>query len=98
MTFTLIFILLFYFSAVYKQRKEDKKAVLPPIMPDLELATLREIPRGNFVQSNALYASSLHNDHDDSMLPKIRRDQITLAKFLGSGAFGEVRILIKFNY
>lgn len=60
-------------------------------MSDVELATLREIPRGNFIQSNALYASSLQNDQDHSSLPKIRRDQITLAKFLGSGAFGEVR-------
>lgn len=74
---------------MYRQRKEDKKAVLPPLVSDVELATLREIPRGNFVQSNALYASTLQNDPDDSTLPKIRREQITLAKFLGSGAFGE---------
>lgn len=77
-------------SAVYRQRKDDKTAVLPPLVSDVELATLREIPRGNFVQSNALYASTLQNDPDDSTLPKIRREQITLAKFLGSGAFGEV--------
>lgn len=32
----------------------------------------------------------MQNDPDDSMLPKIKREQITLAKFLGSGAFGEV--------
>ena len=61
-------------------------------MSDVELATLREIPRGNFVQSNALYASTLQNDPDDSALPKIRQEQITLAKFLGSGAFGKVRV------
>lgn len=79
-----------YFLCLYRQRKEDKKAVLPPLVSDVELATLREIPRGNFVQSNALYASTLQNDSDDSTLPKIRREQITLAKFLGSGAFGEV--------
>lgn len=64
--------------------------MLPPLVSDVELATLREIPRGNFVQSNALYASTLQTDPDDSTLPKIRREQITLAKFLGSGAFGEV--------
>ncbi|XP_011637649.1 proto-oncogene tyrosine-protein kinase ROS isoform X2 [Pogonomyrmex barbatus] len=75
---------------LYRQHKEDKKAVLPPIVSDVELATLREIPRGNFVQSNALYASTLQNDPDDSALPKIRQEQITLAKFLGSGAFGKV--------
>lgn len=78
---------------MYRQRKEDKKTILPPIVSDVELATLREIPRGNFVQSNALYASTIQNNPDDSALPKIRRDQITLAKFLGSGAFGEVTII-----
>lgn len=75
---------------VYRQRKDDKKVVLSPIVSDVELATLREIPRSNFVQPNALYASTMQNDPDDSMLPKIKREQITLAKFLGSGAFGEV--------
>ncbi|XP_043257692.1 proto-oncogene tyrosine-protein kinase ROS isoform X3 [Colletes gigas] len=80
----------YFLCPVYRQRKEDKKAVLPPLVSDVELATLQEIPRGNFVQSNALYASTLQNDSDDSTLPKIRREQITLAKFLGCGAFGEV--------
>nr|XP_012141859.1 PREDICTED: proto-oncogene tyrosine-protein kinase ROS isoform X2 [Megachile rotundata] len=80
----------YFLCPLYRQRKEDKKAVLPPLVSDVELATLREIPRGNFVQSNALYASTLQTDSDDSTLPKIRREQITLAKFLGSGAFGEV--------
>ncbi|XP_011346152.2 proto-oncogene tyrosine-protein kinase ROS isoform X2 [Ooceraea biroi] len=79
-----------YFFFLYRQRKEDKKAILPPIVPGVELATLREMPRGNFVQSNVLYASTLQCDPDDSALPKIRQDQITLAKFLGSGAFGKV--------
>jgi len=83
---------------VYRQRKEDKKAVLPPIVSDVELATLREIPRGNFVQSNALYASTLQNDPDDTALPKIRQEQITLAKFLGSGAFGKVKYLSFFFF
>ncbi|KAI4491041.1 hypothetical protein M0802_010458 [Mischocyttarus mexicanus] len=79
-----------YFLCPYRQRKDDKKAVLSPIVSDVELATLREIPRSNFVQPNALYVSTMQNDPDDSMLPKIKREQITLAKFLGSGAFGEV--------
>lgn len=76
-----------------RQRKEVKKSILPPVVSDVELATLREIPRGNFVQSNALYVSSSQNDHDDLMLPKIRGDQLKSDKFLGSGAFGEVFIL-----
>ncbi|XP_023290821.1 proto-oncogene tyrosine-protein kinase ROS isoform X2 [Orussus abietinus] len=87
---TIMLLCFCYFLCLYRQRKEDKKAVLPPVMSDVELATLREIPRGNFVQSNALYASAIQNDSDDLALPKIRREQITLAKFLGSGAFGEV--------
>ncbi|XP_018353318.1 PREDICTED: proto-oncogene tyrosine-protein kinase ROS isoform X2 [Trachymyrmex septentrionalis] len=87
---TIMFVCFCYFFCLYRQRKEDKKTVLPPIVSDVELATLREIPRGNFVQSNALYASTLQNDPDDSALPKIRQEQITLAKFLGSGAFGKV--------
>ncbi|KAL2717170.1 proto-oncogene tyrosine-protein kinase ROS isoform X4 [Vespula squamosa] len=74
-----------YFLCLYRQRKDDKKVVLSPIVSDVELATLREIPRSNFVQPNALYASTMQNDPDDSMLPKIKREQITLAKFLGSG-------------
>lgn len=57
----------------------------------MELATLREIPRGNFIQSNALYGpSTLQVSQDDEMLPKLKRDQIILSRFLGSGAFGEV--------
>ncbi|XP_012234446.2 proto-oncogene tyrosine-protein kinase ROS isoform X2 [Linepithema humile] len=87
---TIMLVCFCYFFCLYRQRKEDKKAVLPPIVSDVELATLREIPRGNFVQSNALYASTLQNDPDDTALPKIRQEQITLAKFLGSGAFGKV--------
>ncbi|XP_033362153.1 proto-oncogene tyrosine-protein kinase ROS isoform X1 [Bombus vosnesenskii] len=87
---TFIICFCYFRCPVYRQCKDDKTAVLPPLVSDVELATLREIPRGNFVQSNALYASTLQNDPDDSTLPKIRREQITLAKFLGSGAFGEV--------
>lgn len=75
----------------YRQRKEDKKAILSPRISIIELPTLREIPRGNFVQTNALYCPlTLQCDNDDMMLPKIKRDQIILNRFLGSGAFGEV--------
>lgn len=55
--------------------------------PDVELATLRELPRRGVHSTNILYVPSA-NPADD--LPHIRRDQITLTKFLGSGAFGEV--------
>ncbi|XP_008552558.1 proto-oncogene tyrosine-protein kinase ROS isoform X3 [Microplitis demolitor] len=88
---TIVLLCFCYFLCLYnRQRKEVKKSILPPVVSDVELATLREIPRGNFVQSNALYVSSSQNDHDDLMLPKIRGDQLKSDKFLGSGAFGEV--------
>lgn len=64
---------------------------------DVELATLRELPRrGNFVhRTNTLYAAAGEppdgpTDEEVALLPRIRRHQITLTKFLGSGAFGEV--------
>ncbi|XP_071445601.1 proto-oncogene tyrosine-protein kinase ROS [Hetaerina americana] len=89
---------------------------IPPIPADVELATLRELPRhGNFIHArNALYSPSqlpdipsilalqdqvpiipgigadILEDGEIASLPHIRRDQITLTKFLGSGAFGEV--------
>ncbi|KAI5745746.1 hypothetical protein M8J76_013929 [Diaphorina citri] len=48
----------------------------------------------NLVETrNPLYVSSADytpTDADIAALPKIKRDQITLIKFLGSGAFGEV--------
>lgn len=56
----------------------------------LDLATLKEVPKGSFVETNAAYIISKSTDYDDSLLPKINRDQIALAKFLGRGAFGEV--------
>ena len=61
---------------------------------DVELATLRELPRrGNFIHnSNELYTAAdfIPTDREIALFPHIRRDQITLTKFLGSGAFGEV--------
>ncbi|KMQ89004.1 proto-oncogene tyrosine-protein kinase ros [Lasius niger] len=74
----------------YRQRKEDDEQVLPPIMTDMELAILHEIPIGNF-QFNTLYNPTLPEyNPDDFVLTKIKREQITLAKLLGSGAFGMV--------
>ena len=61
---------------------------------DVELATLRELPRrGNFIHNaNILYDPSMGPpiSEEISLLPHIRRDQFKLTKFLGSGAFGEV--------
>lgn len=63
-----------------------------PGVPDVELATLRELPRGaNLIHSNnILYTHGPLTDTDIALLPQIRRDQITMTSFLGSGAFGEV--------
>ena len=59
--------------------------------PDLELAQLRDLPiRGGFINNdNPMYQVDI-TDEDLAMIPKIKRSQITLTKFLGSGAFGEV--------
>lgn len=56
------------------------------------MATLQHLPRnGTFVQStNILYSFGPITDCDIALLPQIRREQITIANFLGSGAFGEV--------
>ncbi|XP_028033617.1 proto-oncogene tyrosine-protein kinase ROS isoform X3 [Bombyx mandarina] len=59
--------------------------------PDVELATLRhELPIRH--STNILYNQGVHcpTDAELASLPHIRREQITLSKFLGSGAFGEV--------
>lgn len=37
-----------------------------------------------------VYFSDFPSDEELALLPQIRRDQIVLTKFLGSGAFGEV--------
>nr|CAD7258654.1 unnamed protein product [Timema shepardi] len=73
---------------------KDPQVIENPVRPpDVELATLRELPRrGNFVHnSNALYTTAeIPTDEEIASLPHIRRGQIKLTKFLGSGAFGEV--------
>ncbi|XP_041979738.1 proto-oncogene tyrosine-protein kinase ROS isoform X2 [Aricia agestis] len=58
--------------------------------PDVELATLRQLPIRH--STNILYNQGVHlpSDAEIAGLPHIRREQITLTKFLGSGAFGEV--------
>lgn len=76
------------------RRKSAKKNLHghSPRIPDVELATLRELPRGgNLIHSNnILYTHGPLTDTDIALLPQIRREQITMTSFLGSGAFGEV--------
>ncbi|XP_072756276.1 proto-oncogene tyrosine-protein kinase ROS-like isoform X2 [Anoplolepis gracilipes] len=76
------------FYYLYRQYKEGNE-VISSIIPDIELATLYEIPRGN-VQFNTLYISMLQYNPDKFALTTIKTQQITLIKFIGSGAFGKV--------
>jgi proto-oncogene tyrosine-protein kinase ROS len=59
---------------------------------DRELEDLREFPiRHGFIDANnPMYQVELPTDEELALIPKIKRSQITLTKFLGSGAFGEV--------
>nr|AVT56263.1 sevenless [Boisea trivittata] len=72
----------FFICVMYRTKGSSKKVV---VRADTELATLRELPRWSVQNTNALYSGT--SPHP---LPRLRRDQITLTKFLGSGAFGEV--------
>lgn len=81
-------------SAALRRKTSDKKKFHDANSGrhDLELATLPHLPRNaTFVHSNnILYTFAPITDGDIALLPQIRRDQITIANFLGSGAFGEV--------
>ncbi|XP_069131795.1 proto-oncogene tyrosine-protein kinase ROS-like isoform X3 [Argopecten irradians] len=89
-----IVILIAYCYVRWKRQDLQKKRpqfVAVARGPDVELATLRELPHTAYQQSNTLYAISLiPTDSDIASLPHFRRDQLMLTKFLGSGAFGEV--------
>ncbi|XP_070154570.1 proto-oncogene tyrosine-protein kinase ROS-like [Polyergus mexicanus] len=78
-----------YFYCLFRQRKKSNEQVLSPIMTDIELAILHEIPNGN-VQSNTLYSPILEYNSNKYILTEIKRDQIRLEKLLGNGAFGMV--------
>lgn len=59
--------------------------------PDVELGRLREMPPTFFHAINAGYqGGTIFQKKDKNELPNIKREQITLTKRLGSGAFGEV--------
>ncbi|XP_059481438.1 proto-oncogene tyrosine-protein kinase ROS isoform X2 [Neocloeon triangulifer] len=89
----------------------DPMVPISRLNPDVELATLRETPRGSsglpvMQHTNTMYMSSYtlsesagdsteenllsSGDLEIAALQHIRRDQIKLTCFLGSGAFGEV--------
>ncbi|XP_072756889.1 proto-oncogene tyrosine-protein kinase ROS-like [Anoplolepis gracilipes] len=77
-----------YYS--YRQWKgSNNEQVSFPTMTDIELSTLYEIPYGN-VQFNALYASGVQFNRNEFTLTIVEKQQIILAKLVGSGAFGKV--------
>lgn len=87
-----VILIVCYCNCCCRKENKAKQIILPPRGPDVELATLRELPRRvNFIHNtNVLYVSTQPTSDEITLLPHIRRDQITLVKFLGSGAFGEV--------
>ncbi|XP_055926559.1 proto-oncogene tyrosine-protein kinase ROS-like isoform X2 [Argiope bruennichi] len=94
-----VFLIVFVISVYMIHLKREKcKQILQEVapsteLPDLELATLQDLPlHANFIhQTNALYnLHDLPTDEELLALPKYKKDQIVVTKFLGSGAFGEV--------
>ncbi|XP_042860873.1 proto-oncogene tyrosine-protein kinase ROS-like [Penaeus japonicus] len=96
---TLLFCLVYGMKRAERRRKVKAVSVSESSHPhhhhlrnrEVELATLRQLPtNNNFVtENNVLY--NLHTfPGDDLDLPHVSRHCITLTKFLGSGAFGEV--------
>ncbi|KAL4233201.1 hypothetical protein ACF0H5_007885 [Mactra antiquata] len=74
-----------------EKMKKNQEFVAVSRGPDLELATLRELPMTHVQHTNTLYALNIiPTDDEIAALPHFRRDQLVLCKFLGSGAFGEV--------
>ncbi|XP_037079270.1 proto-oncogene tyrosine-protein kinase ROS-like [Pollicipes pollicipes] len=90
--FLVIVLIVVALALRFRQRPEDKKAPRSPdqLPHDVELAQLREIPAHFVRQNNALYAPPFADAEDAGGLPRVRREHITLTKFLGKGAFGEV--------
>lgn len=61
-----------------------------PMRPDVELGRLRERPTFLNMVNVGYQGAVLFQKKDKNELPNIKREQITLTKKLGSGAFGEV--------
>ncbi|XP_044756024.1 proto-oncogene tyrosine-protein kinase ROS isoform X2 [Coccinella septempunctata] len=90
-TISFIFIVIIVLiSLLCTSKKKEPQVIHIPRAPDVELATLRELPRRGVHNTNVLYVSTQPTPEEIKLLPHIKREQITLTKFLGSGAFGEV--------
>ncbi|KAL5011108.1 hypothetical protein ScPMuIL_013413 [Solemya velum] len=84
-------VVLFVIKRRHSEKRKPTHFIAVARGPDLELATLRELPHTTVQQSNTLYAINIiPTDENIAELPHVRRDQLILANFLGSGAFGEV--------
>lgn len=74
----------------FRKKKDDKGSCTKS---ELELGTIRSLPRGGVHADNILYSPPpplFPIDVESASLPVIHREQITMSDKLGSGAFGEV--------
>lgn len=93
MLFSVQFILKYLNIDIFALAGWDTFNTKGPMRPDVELGRLREMPqRPTFCHAvNVGYQGViLFQKKDKNELPSIKREQITLTKRLGSGAFGEV--------
>ncbi|CAG9858272.1 unnamed protein product [Phyllotreta striolata] len=84
-------LVLFLIIIVYFGKDKEKALQQLPIAPkgpDGELVRLRDMPTRGIHRTNLLYEQP--TEEELKLLPQIKREQITLTQFLGSGAFGEV--------
>ncbi|GAB1609056.1 proto-oncogene tyrosine-protein kinase ROS-like isoform X2, partial, partial [Argonauta hians] len=91
--FIVIVILIAIYILFKKQQSKKKRMshVTDGHNPDVELATLQDLPHIAVQQNNTLYSVGMVPTDDDLIaLPHFRHDQLIRKKFLGSGAFGEV--------
>ncbi|XP_065585146.1 proto-oncogene tyrosine-protein kinase ROS-like isoform X2 [Artemia franciscana] len=79
-----------YFSSISKAPNHTGADV--ELFDRNDLATLRELPRSHTQRINSLYnaTDSQLFSNLEFLPPLIKRDDVVLTKFLGSGAFGEV--------
>ncbi|CAI9740160.1 proto-oncogene tyrosine-protein kinase ROS-like isoform X2, partial [Octopus vulgaris] len=93
-TLFIIIIIVILICILFKKKQTEKKRIThvnDGHNPDVELATLQDLPHIAVQQNNTLYSVGMvPTDADLIALPHFRHDQLIRKKFLGSGAFGEV--------
>ncbi len=92
--FILLCLLAVFFVLTMSKRRLEKKALLnTSLNTDMELATIRNPSLGatGMLVNNTIYEMpDIPSDDELSQLPQIKRTQITLKRYLGHGAFGDV--------